>query len=192
MTKASQVKDYAELIEELATRIQYLEDLVKKLLDPKDKELETSESKIDGLCNKTTDLETVGKIVYFHCRECDKSFLNKRSLRLHFNEIHIKSFKCTSCDKIFDARWKLEMHIETDHETSKEFKCDLCDQEFHLKWRLNQHIKGHKEEKGKFCHYFNNSEICLYERVGCMFRHDIAPSCIFGKSCNNKLLIMPI
>ena len=44
MTKAKkQVKDYVDVIEELATKIEYIEDLVKQLLGPTVKELETRE-----------------------------------------------------------------------------------------------------------------------------------------------------
>ena len=47
----------------------------------------------------------------------------------------------------------------------------------------------HTEEANclKFCHYFNNNKKCPYSDIGCMFKHESAPNCIFRDKCSKKL-----
>ena len=72
------------------------------------------------------------------------------------------------------------------HDTQESFKCNLCDKEFYLQWRLDKHQKVH-EQSVKYCHYFNNRQICPYDENGCMFVHNVSPMCRFNENCNNTL-----
>ena len=193
-------KESKSVIDTLEKRVEQLEEFVKILLD-KVKELEEhknkSETKQDqsirqpkqhaSIINETVQ-ETNDKGI-MNCKECEEVFANKDGLKIHIKEMHVKSFKCKSCDKTFDARWKLESHLQIQHETRKMFKCDHCKKEFLLKWRLNQHVRGHKEMNKKFCHYFNNDQICPFDDIGCKFRHDVSDTCNFGKSCLSHLYL---
>ena len=49
---------------------------------------------------------------------------------------------------------------------------------FYLKWRLQKHMDVHSENSpAKHCHYYNNSKVCPYEHIGCMFRYEKAGKC---------------
>ena len=62
----------------------------------------------------------------------------------------------------------------------------MCDKTFLLQWRLRKHIQGHEQRNVKFCHFFNNNNICNFEEVsGCMFRHEHAPLCKFLDKCKH-------
>ena len=91
-----------------------------------------------------------------------------------------------NCDSIFDTRCDLENHMEN-HDDPREFKCKLCDKEFYLQWRLNRHVRGHNESDQKFCHYYNNCNVCPFEKNGCKFRHELSPLCSSFKTCRRHM-----
>ena len=98
--------------------------------------------------------------------------------------VHPKSIECDQCDQAFDQNWKLEDHLKLVHSDGPKYQCDVCDKSFLLKWRLRKHKKGHEQENIKFCHFFNNNNICKFEEVsGCMFRHEHAPPCKNPETC---------
>ena len=39
----------------------------------------------------------------------------------------------------------------------------------------------------KFCHYYNNSTFCPYEKFGCKFSYSDAEICKFDKACKREL-----
>ena len=68
----------------------------------------------------------------------------------------------------------------------KSFKYKVYSQEFHLQGRLTKHQELHENNNVRFSYYLNNID-CPYEELGCMFRHESAPSCTFKEACHRKL-----
>ena len=58
---------------------------------------------------------------------------------------------------------------------------------FILEWRLKKHTIIHSTQNIKYCHFFNNEEICLYDEIGCMYKHEVSPKCFFQDKCRRKL-----
>jgi hypothetical protein len=106
-------------------------------------------------------------------------------LKVHIKENHPKEIKCNMCDEKFDQTFKLENHLKK-HEVET-FNCEKCEKTFYLKWRLEKHKTIHENINIKFCHYFNNSKLCPFEEIGCMFLHAKSQLCRFKQSCKNDL-----
>jgi hypothetical protein len=68
----------------------------------------------------------------------------------------------------------------------KRFICNVCSEAFHLKWRFNKHQEVHTNPNIKFCYYFNNMQKCPFKELGCMFKHEMAPTCKYDITCNRK------
>ena len=84
----------------------------------------------------------------------------------------------------------LEEHISVNHysETIKSYQCTQCNERFMSEWRLKMHERVHAHAYApKFCHYYNNSTFCPYEKFGCKFSHSDAEICKFDKACKRKL-----
>ena len=60
------------------------------------------------------------KMISFPCEKCQFNFLSLKSLKNHFNNIHIPQ-KCKKCDKHF-LKEELQRHIETVHEEKTKCK----------------------------------------------------------------------
>ena len=50
---------------------------------------------------------------------------------------------------------------------------------------LRKHVSVHSTDK--YCHYFNNHKDCLFEELGCKFRHEDLSVYKFNRSCENLL-----
>ena len=82
----------------------------------------------------------------FHCSGCDKTFLNRYSLRKHLRIFH----RCPICDIDFATKEEVENHNLAVHEGKKPYQCSSCDQSFLKKDWLRQHINQVHEKKLPF------------------------------------------
>ena len=48
-------------------------------------------------------------------------------------------------------------------------------------------MKLHESTNLDYCHFFNNRKVCSFEELGCMFMHEPAPICKWGKYCRAKI-----
>ena len=55
------------------------------------------------------------------------------------------------------------------HNNVTPIKCNIRDI-FYGEWRMEKH-RADYSEKRKYCHYFNNVNVCPYKEVGCRFDH---------------------
>ena len=120
------------------------------------------------------------------CSKCDEVLETKYLLKKHIKSNHKKLYNCQVCEDIFDETWKLEAHMK-DHDKKNEHECDHCGKTFHLNWRLMKHLNLHEKKNVRKCHYFNNSQACPFEDIGCMFLHEESDICYFGNKCYRKL-----
>ncbi|XP_069511446.1 zinc finger protein 1 homolog isoform X2 [Ambystoma mexicanum] len=84
---------------------------------------------------------------YFHCTECNKSFIQKvhliRHQRTHSGE---RPFHCTECEKSFSQKHHLLGHLRT-HSGEKPFQCTKCMKSFSWKEGLYRHQRTHLFQK---------------------------------------------
>ena len=48
-------------------------------------------------------------------------------------------------------------------------------------------MKSHSDINQKFCHYYNNGKFCPFEKLGCKFKHETSPNCVYLRRCKNTL-----
>ncbi|XP_069482358.1 zinc finger protein 398-like isoform X2 [Ambystoma mexicanum] len=96
--------------------------------------------------HKRTEGGSYAKKGNFQCRECHKSFTQKRylicHLRIHSEE---RPFQCTECDKSFCHKHHLIGHQRT-HSGEKPFQCSKCTKSFTWKDSLRRHERTHMED----------------------------------------------
>lgn len=92
----------------------------------------------------------------FECRDCGKTFANKRYLKQH-EPVHSeeKQFICDICGKGFRQGPGLDYHTKKYHtEADQQFHCDQCGKMFPVKKNLEVHMVTHTTERPFVC------EIC--------------------------------
>lgn len=77
------------------------------------------------------------------CQYCDQSFPLKQ-LKIHFKNVHAKTFRCAVCHEMFRRRHEMNEHIET-HD---KFSCPVCQVEFPSMKGLRLHEVIHKPKTG--------------------------------------------
>jgi len=95
------------------------------------------------------EMHTVDK--NFHCSQCDKSFKELRTLRLHL-KIHNSDYPehCEVCKKGFRTKWQLKQHL-MDHGGKRPYPCPECSFTCKTKQQLNEHRRKHSGEKAYSC-----------------------------------------
>lgn len=79
--------------------------------------------------------------IVLECKYCMKTFLQKRSLHLHYKTMHKDTGTiCHDCGQPFDSEQQLNDHIKT-AKHSEGFKCKICGDVF----SRNQQYKLHLE-----------------------------------------------
>ena len=188
------VKELNQHFEDLLKRIEHLEEKTgnakvgvnegskgfKDVIRGYDDQLELLAKRLDDMEKNKLTIETNCK-----CKDCGKVFKNKSEMRNHVISDHPKIYICDTCGEEFNLSWKMEIHMR-EHREKKKLECDQCDKVFVISWRLEKHKKVH-EENTKSCHYYNNSKVCPYEDLGCMFKHEESANCRFERNCRFKL-----
>ncbi|XP_044741945.1 zinc finger protein 675-like isoform X2 [Chrysoperla carnea] len=87
---------------------------------------------------------------YLTCKDCQKSFNNKKSFDRHVLNLHgDRPYGCLKCSKTFREESALTNHVEKTH--SKEYKCEFCEKVFSTSFRLSTHRRLHTQEKPYIC-----------------------------------------
>ena len=113
----------------------------------------------------------------FTCAKCGECYESRGKLYSHIKESHKRTFACRECNFKGTSISALEEHISVNHysETIKGYQCTQCNERFMSEWRLKMHECFHAHGYfQKFCHYYNNSTFCPYEKFGFKFRHSDA------------------
>ena len=164
----SEVETLKNVIEttniEMCLKIKQLEDRIKG------KSLESNDVVINDIC----------------CKKCDKSFETMKELKSHKRNTHQAKYICTHCDVEFRHLNEMEKHKISTHGQTDKHKCESCEMEFISEIRLRNHINSHKYAT-KYCHFFNNGKECIYEELGCKFRHEKSEMCKFRDKCKKLL-----
>ncbi|XP_078002545.1 zinc finger protein 10-like isoform X1 [Phascolarctos cinereus] len=121
-------------------------------------------------CEKETLIrhqEVPTGVKLFECKECGKSFREKRYLKSH-QRTHTgeKPFECNECGKAFSVRQNLSRHQRI-HVGLRPFQCNECGKAFRMKDHLNMHQRTHTGEKPFEC---NKCEKAFSHR-GSLSRH---------------------
>ena len=162
--KSKTVKELDAEVRDLIVLVDNLKEQLKQTKSDLDSKIESIEKQLKA---RQRDVEPVPK---------NKTVLKKK-----------QSLKCEQCVSTFSISIQLEKHMKEKHrETTANFKCNKCNQQFHLKWQLEKHLKVH-DEGTKFCHYFNNGQLCPFEEFGCAFKHQNSPECFFMNNCKKKM-----
>lgn len=77
----------------------------------------------------------------FECKECKKSFSDKKKLQEHFRSTH-QNFKCQNCKRGFASEYLLERHMSKHHElkSTQQLMCTLCGKIYANHISLNAHM----------------------------------------------------
>ena len=128
--------------------------------------------------------EDTEKRYSFKCKKCNTSYTNKKDLIFHNNTDHPKTFCCNKYDFEGGKLSDIDEHILKCHNPSRQYKCSQCEIIFLSEHGQKMHDKMHRLNWNvKFCHYYNNSQVCPHEVFGCRFIQSDAKICRFGKNC---------
>ena len=137
--------------------------------------------------NETNSAFWMDQIKCNSCKLCDKDFNHVKHLRNHMINDHPKEYRCNTCEFRGTCNYELEQHIINVHKEEKTHKCKICNVNFLFKWKLKKHTELHELNRGRTCHYFNNSKQCPFLKDGFKFLHKDADECRFGEQCTRKL-----
>ena len=95
----------------------------------------------------------------YNCNECEKSYMRKHDLKLHFTNEHTDGkgfFECTFCDESFKTKYsmkcqKIAKHPEKFTKPMKMHNCDHCEYETPHRVLMNQHKRSHKANREVGC-----------------------------------------
>ena len=72
----------------------------------------------------------------------------------------------------------MNVHIKSHNN----YQCNQCDKSFKYLGIMKKHIKITQENAKLYFHYFNNNIMCPFNE-GCLFLHEDADICKYGKLC---------
>ena len=87
----------------------------------------------------------------FPCTECNKTYINKKGLRIHVENVHLKlkKYQCDQCPSVFASRQGFKYHMESEHENT-DYPCTKCDRIFKTIHCLKNHVLRHHEKRLDF------------------------------------------
>lgn len=97
----------------------------------------------------------------YKCPRCDKSLLNKNTLKFHLkicgNDDSKKlSFFCDICKKGYARKNGLRTHLKTEHGFGNSLSCKWCSKKFDAVSRLRNHTVKHTKERNYHCEHCGN------------------------------------
>ena len=78
-----------------------------------------------------------------------KDCLKKHMSGVHEGFSEYKSYKCNLCKKSFVYKRSLKLHVQCFHLNSKPFQCDFCAECFTQKVHLSKHIRTGRTKRSK-------------------------------------------
>lgn len=129
----------------------------------------------------------------FKCDKCHKSYVVRKTLNRHKNEVHVeKNFECGICRKTFRSKrtltqhqgfvhlkvscsickkevgqMNLERHMKF-HQSGNQIKCDLCDYKATRKSEIEYHITNRHRNGALACSFMCREK---FSNFGELFRH---------------------
>ena len=168
-------KDLETEFKHLANEFKELKELTEKLF----KKYEILENKYKKCLKSKANAS-------FICRICDQECESVKDLQEHKKAEHSTDgeYKCDECEQLFNSMHQLEKH-EKSHE---KFECEDCDKIFSYEGLLERHMEAVHSDTNSiiFCHYYNNDKECPFGDI-CIFEHDEAENCKYGKACERKM-----
>lgn len=100
------------------------------------------------------------KSALYKCTACDKSYNNRRRLRVHVKRDHLleRSHKCPTCGMAFFSSHDVKKHILT-HTGERSFQCEICLKSYGRKSTLTSHMRIHKDDRRFKCEFCGMSFI---------------------------------
>ena len=87
-------------------------------------------------------------------KSCNKAYLNKSSLSVHYVDIHSKleKIKCAECSTVLKNKSSLKRHLNTVHRIERLYPCTACVMKFKSKDGLKYHNRVvHLKERKLKC-----------------------------------------
>ena len=99
-----------------------------------------------ALKHELKDHEEIHSGLKFDCKKCDKKFVSKRRLNLHFRSIHLPKVQLAPatgevCKKTLSDRGELQRHKRLVHSTIRPFTCKYCPRTYALRSIMNSHVR---------------------------------------------------
>ena len=99
-----------------------------------------------GNLNKHKKICHEGGDYKYSCKQCNKDFSTKQSLKRHTFSVHLgQKHTCEQCSKCFTTQSSLSIHIKHIH-GGKKFSCDKCNSNFSSVSVLYNHKKNVHEK----------------------------------------------
>ena len=86
----------------------------------------------------------------FFCEYCEKGFIRKASLFVHYKQHADGQYVCTKCGRFFEDEKTFDAHAKT-HVCATDYTCKKCDESFTRKQQFEQHMTCHKKYDCVMC-----------------------------------------
>ena len=86
----------------------------------------------------------------FFCEYCEKGFIRKASLFVHYKQHADGRYVCTKCGRFFEDEKTFDAHEKT-HVCATDYTCKKCDESFTRRQQYDQHMTCHKKYDCVMC-----------------------------------------
>ena len=86
----------------------------------------------------------------FFCEYCEKGFVRKASLFVHYKQHADGRYVCTKCGRFFEDEKTFDAHAKT-HACATDYTCKKCDESFTRRQQYDQHMTCHKKYDCVMC-----------------------------------------
>ncbi|XP_076459531.1 uncharacterized protein LOC143292818 [Babylonia areolata] len=167
----------------------YHKNSIKGILKPKPKPIQNTNSHVYVKTSLKANSLSFQKRKPWSCSVCEKSFVLRKTMRMHVKSEHPKDFddqrfggrKCLKCRKTFGSRTKLSMHMKTcglkqraqkqpvcntnSDKRIGEFKCTMCEKVFSWRQNLIRHMQAdHKLSKDVILYNMTHQKLAQAEK----------------------------